>query len=87
MLYKITKLKNNITFFQITYDHPKAYRTSNLLDRLMVRMDHRLFDTQYFHGTLNQAELGIRTWTLIHNFAPSTALLENLMVGKAQLNV
>jgi len=39
----------------------------------MVRMDHRLFDTQYFHGTLQQAELGIRAWALIHNFAPSTA--------------
>jgi len=34
----------------------------------MVRMDHRLFDTQYFHGSLDQAELGIRAWALIHNF-------------------
>jgi len=40
----------------------------------MVRMDHRLFDTQYFHGTLQQAQLGIRAWALIHNFAPSTAV-------------
>jgi hypothetical protein len=38
----------------------------------MLRMDHRLFDTQYFHGSIEQAELGIRAWALIHNFAPST---------------
>ena len=37
-------------------------------------MDHRLFDTQYFQGTLQQAELGIRAWALIHNLAPSTAV-------------
>jgi len=38
----------------------------------MVTMEHRLFDTQFFHGTLEQAELGIRAWALIHNFAPGT---------------
>ena len=70
MLDKIATVKQNITYFQTTYQHPQAYRTNNLLDRLMVRMDHRLFDTQYFHGTLQQAELGIRAWALIHNFAP-----------------
>jgi len=35
-------------------------------------MDHHLFDTQYFHGSLYQAKLQIRAWALIHNFAPST---------------
>jgi hypothetical protein len=74
MLDKITKFKQNITNYQVAYQYPNAYRTSNLLDRLMVRMDHRLFDSQYFHGTLHQAQLGIRAWALIHNFAPSTAV-------------
>ena len=74
LLDRIDKFKKNLSSFQITYQHPQAYRTSNLLDRLMVRMDRRLFDTQYFHGTLKQAELGIRAWALIHNFAPSTAI-------------
>ncbi|EDN65222.1 hypothetical protein BGP_6591 [Beggiatoa sp. PS] len=32
------------------------------------------FDTQYFQETKPQAELGIRAWALIHNFAPSTAV-------------
>ena len=74
MLDKIIKFKQNITNYQVAYQYPNAYRTSNLLDRLMVRMDHRLFDPQYFHGTLQQAQLGIRAWALIHNFAPSTAV-------------
>ena len=52
MLGKSEKFKTNITYFKTTYQHPNAYQTSNLLDRLMVRMDHRLFDSQYFQGTL-----------------------------------
>lgn len=72
MLEKLQKFKDNLSFFKIPYQYPQAYRTSNLLDRLMLRMDHRLFDTQYFHGSIEQAELGIRAWALIHNFAPST---------------
>ena len=59
MLEKITKFKQNITYFQIAYQHPSAHRTSNLLDRLMAKMDRRLFNSQYFHGSLQQAQLGI----------------------------
>ncbi len=70
MLNKINKLKHN--YLKQTYEHATAYRTSNLLDRLMVKMDQRLFDTQYFHGSLQQAKLGIRAWALIQNFAPYT---------------
>jgi len=43
MLDKIDKVTPNITYFHTIYQHSQAYRTSNLLDRLMVRMDHRLF--------------------------------------------
>jgi hypothetical protein len=74
MLDNIQNFKNKVTFSSHFYQHPKAYRTSNLLDRLMVILSRRLFDTQYFHGTLSQAELGIRAWAIIHNFAPSTAV-------------
>ena len=52
------------------YDFPRAHRTSNMLDRLMQRMDRHLFSTQYFHGSLAAAELSIRGWALIQNFAP-----------------
>jgi len=66
----INKLLQNIAAYKVAYDHPKAHRTSNMVDRLMQRMDRDLFSTQYFHGLIAAAELSIRGWTLIHNFAP-----------------
>lgn len=52
------------------YDHPNCHRTSNMLDRLMQKMDRYLFITRYFHGHLHSAELGIRAWALAQNFLP-----------------
>jgi hypothetical protein len=66
----IKKLRKNIGAYRIAYDHPKAHRTSNMVDRLMQRMDRHLYSTQYFHGSMDAAQLSIRGWTLIHNFAP-----------------
>ena len=70
MKQKIEKLRANLSFFTRAYDFIGSIRTSNMIDRLMQRMDRHLFATQYFHGTLDSAELGIRAWALIHNFAP-----------------
>lgn len=67
----IATLKAKLQSFSIAYDHPEAHRTSNMLDRLMQRMDRHLFHSQYFHGNLASANLGIRAWALISNFAPS----------------
>ena len=67
----IIKLRQHIADYKSAYDHPDAHRTSNMLDRLMQRMDRHLFSTQYFHGTKKSAELSIRGWALIQNFAPS----------------
>ena len=66
----IYKLRKNIAAYKIAYDFPNAHRTSNMLDRLMQRMDRHLFSTQYFHGSMEAAERSIRGWALIHNFAP-----------------
>jgi hypothetical protein len=66
----IEKLRQNIAAYKVAYDHPNAHRTSNMVDRLMQRMDRHLFSTQYFHGSMTAAELSIRGWTLIQNFAP-----------------
>ena len=66
----ITKLRKNIAAYLVAYDHPKAHRTSNMVDRLMQRMDRHLYSTQYFHGSMDAAQLSIRGWTLINNFAP-----------------
>ena len=71
ILDPIDKLRKNIKDYSVVYDYPKAHRTSNMLDRLMQRMDRHLFSTQYFHGYLSEAELSIRGWALIQNFAPS----------------
>lgn len=71
MLEPIEKLRSLRHKFAVAYDFPEAHRTSNMLDRLMQRMDRHLFSTQYFHGTVQTAEHNIRAWALIHNFAPS----------------
>lgn len=70
ILNPIEKLRQNITDYSVAYHHPNAHRTSNMLDRLMQRMDRHLFSTQYFHGSIEAAELSIRGWVLIQNFAP-----------------
>lgn len=68
---KIKKLYGNLASFSIAYDFPDAHRTSNMIDRLMQRLDRFLFSTQYFHGNISSANKSIRAWALIHNFAPS----------------
>jgi hypothetical protein len=70
----IKKLKENLSMYSKAYDLPGCHRTSNMIDRLMQRMDRHLFSTFYFHGSLDSAKLGIRGWALIHNFAPCNPL-------------
>ena len=70
ILKPIEKLKDNLSSYSKAYDQPGCHRTSNMVDRLMQRMDRHLFSTFYFHGSLSAAELSIRGWALIHNFAP-----------------
>jgi len=67
----IETIRENSTFFTKAYDFPAAPRTTNMVDRLMRPMDKYLFSRQYFHGSLETAELSIRSWALIQNFAPS----------------
>ena len=71
ILDPIKKLHTNLSSYAMAYNYPGAHRTSNMLDRLMQKMDRHLFATRYFHGSLSSAELNIRGWTLIQNFAPS----------------
>lgn len=77
----ITKLRKNIAAYRVAYDHPKAHRTSNMVDRLMQRMDRHLYSTQYFHGSMDAAQLSIRGWTLINNFAPYNPQTVKLLNG------
>ena len=70
MLKPIKKLKENLSRYSKAYDLPGCHRTSNMVNRLLQKMDRHLFSTFYFHGNLNSAELSIRGWVLIFNFAP-----------------
>lgn len=67
---KVAKFRRGRLFYSAAYDHPDSYRTSNMLDRLMQPMDRYLFNTQYFHGSIESSTLNIRGWALIQNFAP-----------------
>jgi hypothetical protein len=77
----IKKLSKNKQRYAVAYDQPGCHRTSNMLDRLMQRMDRHLFSTQYFHGSLSTAELNIRGWALIYNFAPSNPMTVKKYAG------
>lgn len=70
ILKPIEKLKENRSDYSKAYDLPGCHRTSNMVDRLMQKMDRHLFSTFYFHGSLDTAESSIRGWALIQNFAP-----------------
>jgi transposase-like protein len=65
MLHPIKKLRENLYDYAKAYDLPGAHRTSNMVDRLMKRMDRHLFSTCYFHGSTSSDELNIRGWALI----------------------
>jgi hypothetical protein len=86
----IKKLRKNRQLYAAAYDHPfdkaqgkpNCHRTSNMLDRLMQRMDRHLFSTQYFHGSATTAELNIRGWALIYNFTPSNPMTIKKYQGK-----
>lgn len=71
MMDKIQKIRDNLEKFTKAYDLPGSHRTSNMIDRLMQRMDRYFFNTQYFHGSIESTERGIRAWALIQNPAPS----------------
>ena len=56
--------------FSQSYDHLRAHRTSNMVDRLMKFLDRTCFNGQYFHGTLKSAESRVRALGLLWNFCP-----------------
>ena len=81
LLDPVKKLRENISGYSSAYGFAKAHRTSNMIDRLIQRMDRHLFTTQYFHGSFQSAELSIRGWALIQNFAPWNPRTQNIHGG------
>ena len=67
---KNNKLSVNLSSFSIAYSFPGAHRTSNMIDRLMQRMDRFLVSIKWFNGEVSSPNLSIRAWALIQNFAP-----------------
>jgi hypothetical protein len=66
----VEKLCAKTDSFILAFDHPEAYRTSNMIDRHMEPMARWLHSTRFFHGHWHSAERQIRTWALFHNFWP-----------------
>ena len=69
-LTKINSLYDKSSLYQRAYDHAEAYRTSNMVDRLMRWLDRSLFTRQYYHGTLDSANQSVRSWALLRNYYP-----------------
>jgi hypothetical protein len=69
-LEAVLKLCYRAPEFVKAYEHPSAYRTSNMLDRHMEPLDHYLNSCKYFHGHLMSGEYSCRAWALLHNFQP-----------------
>jgi hypothetical protein len=67
-LQSIQKLCLKADQFVLAFEHPNAYRTSNMIDRHMLPMDRWLFHTQSFHGHLSSAEKAVRAWAIFHSF-------------------
>jgi len=67
-LQAVQKLCAKADIFALAYQHPTAYRTSNMIDRHMQPMDRWLFHTQSFHGHLVSAEKAVRAWAIFHSF-------------------
>ena len=66
----ILKLCAQAHEFTKAYAYPTAHRTSNMLDRLMDRMDRLFYQARYFHGHLMTAEYAVRAGALLANFLP-----------------
>lgn len=69
-LEAVDKLCAKSETFILAFDHPDAYRTSNMIDRHMEPMARWLYSSRFFHGHWHSAELQIRAWALFHNFWP-----------------
>jgi hypothetical protein len=70
VLQKLQALIANAPRFQLTFAFPKAYRTSNQVDRLMNYQARLLYAMQYFHGTKVAIRQAGRAMAMLWNFHP-----------------
>jgi hypothetical protein len=69
---RLQKLRQRAEQFKLTFALPQAYRTSNQVDRLMNYQDRILYAMQYFHGTKESMQQGLRAMAILWNFHPYT---------------
>lgn len=72
MKRKTLDVCDNRNALSLSYDHPLAHRTSNMVDRLMRCLDRAFLHAQYFHGLPESAENRVRALALLWNFCPSS---------------
>lgn len=85
----VNKLRDKADLFALTFDHPTAFRTSNMVDRHMIPLDRWLFASRHFHGNWISAELQIRARVLFHDFmlyCPRAKVRERAISPTHQLN-
>lgn len=90
ILKKVLSFCSKANSFKAHYDHPDAFRTSNMVDRLMRWADRYLFSMQYFHGTTKSAKQGFTAWAILRNFQPYCSRVERgkhtLLCAASELN-
>src|SRR3954465_14960678 len=70
VLEQVRKLCGRSRTYGVASAHPGGHRTSNMLDRVMRRMN-RYFDAgQHLHGSEEACTKHCRAWALLHNFSP-----------------
>lgn len=70
IVLKINEIAGKSGKFEIAYQYPNCYRTSNQIDRPMNDLDRYLYSMKYFHGHRTTANQKIRGWTILYNFVP-----------------
>jgi hypothetical protein len=70
VVLKINELCDKSARYEVAYEQPQAYRTSNQIDRPMNFLDRYLYQTRYFNGHRKTANLKVRAWAMIYNFMP-----------------
>lgn len=82
MKNRVLELCQKVNLWKVFYSHQDAYRTSNMLDRMMKLMKRCIKNAQYFHADNQKATLYMRAFALIYNFAPSSPLTIKRHNGK-----
>jgi hypothetical protein len=75
---QLEKFQQRAEVFKRTFELPQAYRTSNQVDRLMNYQDRILYSMQYFHGSQESMQRGLRAMAILWNFHPYTRKVQVL---------